>query len=635
MNVRDFGGLALFALLTLMASGAEGSISRHAAVETGVKLKYIVVAPEPVPTLPLGGSQQFVATGCYSDGSTQDLSSTVTWKSSSTTTATISTTGIATAVAVGTTNITASIRRIASLPVTLSTMNATLVSLKLSSTNLAAVAVGRSTQFTAHGTYSNGFTQDITPAVAWASTHPAVADLQTYLTAAPGLATGRKPGMTSIYAIDPLTGKTSPKFKLTVPNTYAVGGTTRLRRAGTSITLLDTVVTFGTNTTDTVTINSNGHFSFPSALAPGATYHVKVSSAILLGGAHPCTVVDGNGTINATKPSPVRDLQLVCAPAVGTFAGSATGQTGNAMGVGESARFNSPRGLAINTLTGEVYVTDDVNNIIQAISPSGVVHTLAGTGTAGYNDNTTGNAATFSSPEGLAFDPNQGTAGTLYVVDSDNQVIRKIDIATNMVSTFAGSGASGNSDGQGTAASFNYPTQLATDSAGNIYVADTYNNSIRKITSGGLVSTLAGAGTFYNPEGVAVNPATGVVYVADTNNQVIKAISGTKVSTLAGRKLRSGFADGRGTHALFYNPAYLAIDSKGNIYVADNRNGALRKVSPPGVVTTLAGNGVAISPEDGPTSVATLARPWGLAADATGDVYTTEFAPANLRKYTP
>lgn len=641
MKFRFFGGVVVLVglLASLAGCGGGGSASggsQVTATATGATLLYVVVTPEPVPVLPLGGNQQFVATGYYSDGTTQNLSSSASWTSSSTATATISASGAATAVAVGTTKITATVGGITSLPVTLSTMQATLVSVTISSTNPSSIAVGQPTQFTAQGTYSNGFTQDITPAVDWISGTASVASIQTYITSTPGLATGQVPGTTVIYAMDPLTGKTSATFNLTVTNTYAVGGTISLLPAGASVTLLDTIVTSGVTTTDTLTINADGRFTLPTALAPGANYNVTVSSASLPAGAHACTVLDGAGTINATTPAAALNLQLVCGPAVGTLAGSA-GQTGTQDGIGQSAQFSSPRGVAVNTLTGDVYVADGMNNNIRAISLSGMVTTLAGstTGVAGYNDNTAGTLATFRGPEGLAFDPKIGTAGTLYVADSSNNVIRKIDIATTMVTTLAGSGSWGNANGTGTSASFYYPTELAVDTSDNVYVADTSNNSIRKVTSGGTVSTLAGAGTFNGPQGVAVNSTTGVVYVSDSNNQVLKTISGTTVSVFAGRVQISGDVDGTGTDALFYNPAYLAIDAQGNVYVTDDGNAKLRKVTPAGVVTTVVGHGVYAAQVDGPVSLATVTQPWGLAADAAGNLYTTDVAGTDVRKYTP
>ena len=190
----------------------------------------------------------------------------------------------------------------------------------------------------------------------------------------------------------------------------------------------------------------------------------------------------------------------------------------------------------------------------------------------GYTDGT-GTSAQFNYPSGVAVDG----AGNVYVADCHNHRIRKIT-ASGVVSTLAGSGTSGYADGTGTSAQFDYPTGVAVDGAGNVYVADSDNHRIRKITASGVVSTLAGStygytdgtGTsakFYYPRGVAVDGA-GNVYVADRVNHRIRKITASGVvSTLAGSA--QGYTDGTGTSAKFYYPFGVAVDGAGNVYVAD------------------------------------------------------------------
>ncbi len=224
--------------------------------------------------------------------------------------------------------------------------------------------------------------------------------------------------------------------------------------------------------------------------------------------------------------------------------------------------------------------------------------TLAGSpGDPGSSDGT-GNAAQFDNPTGVAVD----NAGNLYVTDWYNCTVRKIS-PTGVVSTLAGSpGSVGSSDGTGSAARFNYPYGVAVDGAGNVYVADFYNSTIRKITSSGVVSTLAGlagiAGSadgigsdarLHYPYGMAVD-SSGNVYVGDEGNNTIRKITpGGAVSTLAGSAGLAGSADGAGSAARFDHPLGVAVDSSGNVYVADLYNSTIRKITAAGVVSTLAG----------------------------------------------
>ncbi len=316
-----------------------------------------------------------------------------------------------------------------------------------------------------------------------------------------------------------------------------------------------------------------------------------------------------------------------------TLAGSR--EEGLTDGRGTAAKFDSPFGIAVDR-AGNVYVADRRNNKIRKITPTGVVSTFAGS-TRGAADGT-GTAAQFNDPRGVAVD----SAGNVYVADNGNHSIRKITPA-GAVSTLAG-GFQGFADGTGTAAQFNSPRGVAVDSSGNVYVADTSNHSIRKITPAGAVSTLAGNGEygsadgtgaaakFNNPYGVAVDNA-GNVYVADNSNHKIRKITPAgEVSTLAGSG-EDGDVDGTGTAAQFEYPAGIAVDNAGNVYVADTDNHKIRKITPTGEVSTLAGSG-GEGFVDGTGRASQFDEPRDIAVDSEGNLYVADTDNNSIRKIT-
>ncbi len=318
---------------------------------------------------------------------------------------------------------------------------------------------------------------------------------------------------------------------------------------------------------------------------------------------------------------------------VGTLAGN-PGVNGSTDGTGTNALFNAPYALTVDA-SGNVYVADngDTNALIRKITPAGVVTTIAGS-SRGVVDGL-GTNAQFYSPFGIAVD----TFTNLYVADGNGNTVRKITpVGTNwVVTTSAGiPNTIGSIDGTGTNAAFGTPWGITVDISGNLYVADELNDNIRKITSAGVVTTLAGPensssyldGTganarFQNPSGVTVDNA-GNIYVADSQNQVIRKISPAGVvSTLAGRAGVPGEQDGAGNEALFDQPCGIAADQFGNVYVTDNHSGAIRKVTPAGVVSTIAGSSGS-GYQDGPAATSQFLFPAGIAIDQTGNLYVTE-----------
>jgi sugar lactone lactonase YvrE len=322
---------------------------------------------------------------------------------------------------------------------------------------------------------------------------------------------------------------------------------------------------------------------------------------------------------------------------VTTLAGSVWGSSD---GLGPAAQFTSPRAVALDAI-GNVIVADGSHRI-RKITTGGMVSTLAGS-TAGFLD-ATGAGALFSSPRGVAVDANDN----VIVADTFNHRIRKVTPG-GVVTTLAGS-TQGFSDATGASAQFSSPTGVAVDAIGNVIVADSVNNRIRKITTGGVVTTLAGSAAvgfldatgasarFSYPTGVAVD-AAGNIYVADSGNKRIRKITtGGVVTTLAGSGV-SGWADGPGTAAQFYSPHGVAVDAIGNVFVADSGNHLIRKVTTGGAVTTLAGQ-IPQSGQstwgflDGAGTSAKFTSPYGVAVDAIGNVIVADSDNVRIRKVT-
>ncbi len=336
--------------------------------------------------------------------------------------------------------------------------------------------------------------------------------------------------------------------------------------------------------------------------------------------------------------------QIVLATGVvTTLAGS--GQNGGDDGVGAAATFNSPQGLCYDG-HGNLFVADTENNLIrQIVLATATVSTLAGTlGSIGWADGT-GPAAIFNRPYGLACDGQ----GNLYVADTDTDVIRQIVIATAVVTTIAGSESTGagSADGSGTAASFDQPQGLCCDGAGNLFVADTQNDTLRQIVlATQAVTTLAGtvgvvgaadatgtAATFGQPQALASDGA-GNLYVADTLNATVRkvAVATAAVTTFAGKASAAGSGDGAASAALFDAPAQIATDAAGDLFVADTGNSTIRQISPLGIVTTLAGSAGVTGNADGPGVGARFDLPQGLCYDGAANLYVADTGNNAIRE---
>ncbi len=293
---------------------------------------------------------------------------------------------------------------------------------------------------------------------------------------------------------------------------------------------------------------------------------------------------------------------------VSLFAGN--GSVGDADGTGTAASFNNIDCLTIDA-AGNIYVGDSGNNKIRMVSPAGKVTTFAGTGAAGAKNGPKG-SATFYWPYAAAADP----FGNVYVADSANDLVRKID-PSGAVTNF----------------SYNLSTYcLAIDASGDIYGSN--SNAIFKLTPAGVLSLFAGSATvghidatgaaaeFYLIQDLAIDGA-GNLYVADSkNNRIRKVTPGGVVTTVAGTGAK-GNKDGNAAQATFNLPSGVAVDGSGNIYVADSENNLIRKIDLSGNVTTIAGNGSA-GAANGPALSASFDEPMGITVDGSGNIYVAD-----------
>ena len=405
-------------------------------------------------------------------------------------------------------------------------------------------------------------------------------------------------------------------------------------------------------TTTWSTLSDSGPYSGSAT----ASLTVTNTTTAMSGDQFQCVVTyAGPKTVTSAQPTAlIVETPLV----ISTLAGQA-GTTGMTNGTGTTAKFNYPTGIAIDS-SGNLYIADCFNNQIRKVtfsSPGGVVTatvstpygSLAGTAgsTSGVGNNGNGNSALFNFPRDIAVD----ASNNFYVADEGSNQIRKINTTTNQVTTISTSASP----------PFMSPKGVAVDHSGNVYVADYGNNVIRKIANG-TVSIVAGSSTFaagysdgaattqalFNgPIGLAVD-GSGNIYVADYGNAAVRKISSTGVvSTIAGQGDVAGCLDGAGTtQALFNVPRGIMVDSSGNLYVTDScaptaqppvfsGNNLLRKITPAGVVTTLAGNAGIVGSGDGTGSAAAFYSSCGVVMNASGNLYIADANNNTIRVATP
>lgn len=379
------------------------------------------------------------------------------------------------------------------------------------------------------------------------------------------------------------------------------------------------------NAGDDITLTADGKFSFATPVKEGGAYAVTVRTQPLW---QFCNVSNGSGSVAAE----VTGVTVSCAEAqatVSTLAGSGT--EGKLDGNGLSAEFARPRGVRVDS-TGTLYVTDTRYKLIRKVSPSGAVTTMAGNGAGG----------TLSDPFDLALD----AAGNIYLTELMGNTVRKVT-PTGVVSTLAGSGSFSSVDGNGTSASFNQPSGIAFDAQGNLFVGDSQGQKIRKVAPDLEVSTFAGSGaqgtadgtgtnaTFSVPAGIAFD-AAGNMLVTEFGSHVIRKITPQGVVTTPfGKRSTSGSVDGTGNDATFSFPVGIAIDSSGSIYVANSTTHVIRRITPDGMVKTLAGTPGRSGAKDDVGPAASFNTPYGVAVDAAGNVYVADQFNHKIRKITP
>lgn len=373
-----------------------------------------------------------------------------------------------------------------------------------------------------------------------------------------------------------------------------------------------------------------------SAAIPGATNASFSLSAVQAGDAGSYSVTASN-VLGLSSSS--NALLSVIQPYFFTNLAGLSGAAGAVDDVGSAARFRNPHGLCLDG-AGNIYVAESGNHLIRKITPAGVVTTLAGLAqTAGTNDGG-GGSARFRAPWGIV----AANPTSLYVADSGNHAIRKLTFTGSnwMASTLAGyGGVSGNANGTGSAARFNAPRDLAIDGSGNLYVADYGNQMIRKVTSSGVVTTIAGAGgsigalngagssaRFNSPAGIEIDSA-GNLYVCDMYNRTIRKLtlsgSAWSVGTMAGVAPLNGANDGPAAAARFAGPSGIAIDANGYLYVVDFLASTIRRVAPDGGACTLAGLPGFSGARNDVGIFARLGHPRAIAVDAAGDIYLSDF----------
>ena len=359
-------------------------------------------------------------------------------------------------------------------------------------------------------------------------------------------------------------------------------------------------------------------------------------------------VIKANGYNDATVTQSIISEQSMVAGNIYTIAGiGLSGYSGDS-NAAINAQLTCPYGLVFDK-KGNLYIADSNNHRIRKVDTSGTITTVAGNGTRGYGgDGGLAVNAQLNKPFGITMDNNNN----LYIADKNNNCIRKVD-TSGTITTVAGTGTNGYAGDGGAAnsAQLDFPYGVAIDSTGNLYIADNNNHRIRKVNTSGIINTVAGTGSggYSGDGGTAVtaqlcNPCNvildniGNLYISDYGNHRIRKVDTSGIiNTIVGigssadPNIGSG-DDGPATSALLANPSGIAMDSSGNLYIAEFMNNCIRKVDASGIITTIAGNRTkGYSGDDGPATNAQLNYPAGIALDSTGSLYIADYNNHRIR----